>query len=236
MPLDDWSRVPHNVFHNFHTGWLWNIARVLNLSVLPQGYVARTEEYVGPYEADVLALETGRRAASSPRPEHAPVPTLTIAPPRFVPRKERRVSVFSAQDERRVAVIEVVSPGNKDSRNRVDWFDRKLVEYVEGGLHLMMIALFPGTGVPPEGFGAIVTRELGATTPLPTAERQVVSLECQDEPPEVRVYATELTLGASFPDAPLFLEPGLSVAIPLDPTYAETVGGLPQADRDRLGA
>lgn len=133
MPLLDWSRVPHNVFHNFHTGWLWNMARVLNLSVLPKGYVARTEEYVGPHEADVLALETGRGAAPSPRSGHAPVPTLTIAPPRFVPRKERRVSVFSAQDERRVAVIEVVSPGNKDSRKRADWFGRNLVEYIEGG-------------------------------------------------------------------------------------------------------
>lgn len=237
MPLHDWGSVPDNVFHNFHLGWLWNLAGALNASVLPPGYVARTEEYLGPYQADVLALETGTRLEGPPERGHpGPVllPTVTIEPPRFTPRKEHRVAVFSARDERRVAVIELVSPGNKDSQKRADWFQRKLVEYLEGGLHLTLLDLLAPTNVVREGFAIGLVRALGSSEPLPHAGRCATSFECEVEPPRVRVYAIELQVGHPLPSAPLFLEPGVHVLVSLEATYEETVSRLPAPDRASL--
>lgn len=237
MPLHDWTRVPDNIFHNFHVGWLWNLAGALNSSVLPSGYIARAEEYVGPFEADVLALELGS-AERNPTPPGAQglVPTVTISPPRFLPRKERRIAIFSSRDERRVSVMEVVSPGNKDSAARAEWFERKKLEYLEGGLHLLLIDLLPATNAVPQGFGSLLVRKLGSGEPYPHAGRESASFECAIEPPGVRVYGTELTLGDALPSVPLFLEPGTHVQVPLEPTYQETLQRLPAVDRTRLGA
>jgi hypothetical protein len=44
MPLHDWTRVPAYAYHDFHTGLLVAIRRVLNSGVLPEGYYARAEQ------------------------------------------------------------------------------------------------------------------------------------------------------------------------------------------------
>lgn len=161
MPLHDWTRVPDNVFHGMHVAWIAELMRVLNRGGLPEGYLARPEEYVGPYQPDVLALGVDARPAHTRSGAPELEPTATIAPPRFTTHRQRRLAVFSARDERRVAVIEVVSPGNKDSEARARWFEAKLVDYLASGLHVLQIDLLPATR-PAPGFAAAVARELGA--------------------------------------------------------------------------
>ncbi|MCW8138960.1 MAG: DUF4058 family protein [Planctomycetota bacterium] len=231
MPLHDWARVPDNVFHNFHVAWLAQLAGALNASVLPPGYLARAEEYVGPFQADVLTLEAGAprtQPASGPARE----PTATIAPPRFDVTRQRRITVFSARDERRVAVLEVVSPGNKDSARRARWFEEKLVDCLAAGLHLLLVDLLAPTAAAP-GFAEAVARELGSDQ-VPPGGRAATSFECQPAPPVVRVYHQSFAPGAPLPPAPLFLEPGRAVEVPLEETYAAAFGWLPAADRERL--
>ncbi len=237
MPLHDWTRSTDAAFHNFHLGWLWNLASAMNTSVLPTGYVARTEEYVGPYQADVVALETGQGTTPDSRGTGAAlVPTLVIDAPRILAHKEHRIAVYSARDERRVAVIEVGSPGNKDSQVRADWFARKLLDYIESGLHLTILDLLPPTKLVPDGFASPLANSLGATASLPPITRQAASFECEATPPRYKVYSVELVVERPLPDAPVFLEPGLHVALPLEATYCETVSGLPAPDRARIGA
>jgi hypothetical protein len=226
------------VFHHFHTAWLVQLSRALNEGVLPEGYIARTEEYVGPYQADVLTLETGgtppATGLAAPRPAPGLRPTVTIAPPRLPTWRRRRIGVFSAKDERRVALLEVVSPGNKDSQPRADQFRDKLVECVASGLHVLLVDLLPPTRLAP-GIGAAVARELGGAD-VPEEGRSTTSFEVQERPPTVRVYHATLALGATLPSAPLFLEPGRHVEVPLDPTYGEAVACLPRVDRAALGS
>ncbi len=234
MPLHDWTRVPDNVFHDLHTSWSVILKRTLNQRLLPEGYLARTEEYAGPYQTDVLTLEVGAGLATPREEAVAPEPTATIAPPRFATRRQRRVTVFSAADERRVAVIEVVSPGNKDSQARAGWFEAKLGDYLAAGLHLALIDLLPATG-PAPGIAAAVARELGAAEAVPAEGRAATSFERRLTPDEVRVYHRGLVLGSGLPPLPLFLEPGLHVELPLEETYDEAVASLPRRDRERLG-
>lgn len=240
MPLHDWSDVPDNVFHSFHVGWLWNLARALNTGLLPEGYTARAEEYVGPYAADVLTLQeegaSDDEGASEDAGAAAPEPTVVLSPPRLETWSERRITVFSARDERRVAVIEVTSRGNKDSRRRADFFRRKLLECLGAGLHLLVVDILPATDTAP-GFAADLARELGDRSGcVPFGGRAATSFERRDAPLSVRIYHRPLTTGTALPDVPLFLLGGAHVDVPLEATYDDTVSGLGPGDRARLRA
>lgn len=62
----------------------------------------------------------------------------------------------------------------------------------------------------------------------------MTSFERRADPLEVRVYHSSLRLGQPLPAAPLFLEPGLHVEVPLEASYTSALGGLPGPDRSRL--
>lgn len=236
MPLHDWSRVPDNVFHGFHLGWLWTLARALNDGLLPAGYLARPEEYVGPFQSDVLTLQTASGTPPSPA-QAGPAPTLVLEPPRIEVHRERRITVFTARDERRVGVIEVVSPGNKDSAPRAGLFRSKLLECLAAGLHTVVLDLLPATS-PAPGFAGELSRELGDSRGVvPLEGRCATSFERRDQPSALRVFHRTLAVGQPLPaDLPLFLLGGEHLLLPLETTYAETVRGLPAADRARLEA
>lgn len=236
MSLHDWRRVPDNVFHAFHVWWLGEIGKELNRSVLPEEYIARPEESLGPFDSDVLTLETrvatrsrGRRTL---KPGRAREPVPTIDPPRLRSRRQRRIAIFSAREERRVAVLEVVLPGNKDSDRRARAFEEKILACIESGLHVLVVDPLPATEAAP-GLAAAVARALGSGK-VPLGGRCAASFEWQPEPPVVRVYNESLRVGRAIPDASLFLEPGLSVDVPLERTYREAVAAMPAVDRDRL--
>lgn len=234
MGLHDWRRVTDNVFHTFHYGWLWNLAGLLNAQVLPPGYVARPEEYVGPYEADVLTLHSGVPAPPSGGGGTALEPVLTLSPPRLRLGKERRIAIHSARDERRVAIIEVVSPGNKDSARRAAHLQSKLIDALESGLHVVVIDVLPPTGVC-ASFPGAVARALGATDEPRLGERHAASFEVQLDPLRLNLYGRDLTLGRPLPDdVPLFLLDGARVALPLERSYEATVAMLSAADRALL--
>ncbi|MBI4615835.1 MAG: DUF4058 family protein [Planctomycetes bacterium] len=232
MALDDWTRVSDNVFHAFHVHWISELAAALNDGLLPEGYFARPEESVGTFETDVLTVETGGGGESAG--SSAVIrPTAIISPPRLSPRKDRRISVFSAGDERRVSVVEIVSPGNKDSDRRARNFEEKILVCLASGLHVLVVDVLPPTG-PAPGFAAAVARELGSAS-LPEEGRAATSFECQPSPATVRIYHRSMRVGDPLPEVPLFLEPGRHIEIPLETTYSSALRRLPRLDRDRLG-
>src|SRR5262245_45466367 len=57
MPIHDWTRVDAGLFHAFHHGWIEELARSLNRSVLPSGYFAHPEQNIRGPIPDVLTLE-----------------------------------------------------------------------------------------------------------------------------------------------------------------------------------
>src|SRR6266550_3985900 len=50
-----------------------------------------------------------------------------------------------------VAVLEIVSPGNKDSWHALRAFARKAVEFLQAGVHLLIVDLFPPSRRDPQG-------------------------------------------------------------------------------------
>ena len=137
MPIHDWSRVPPGLFHHFHQDWSIEIARELNRGRLPRGLSALVEQRSGPIESDVLAIENiGGIARFVPGRGGA---TATAEPPmtRFVRRTTSSLTPACANRivvrhhlGRIVAVLEIVSPGNKDSRAALRDFVEKTIDFL----------------------------------------------------------------------------------------------------------
>ena len=141
MPFQNWSQVPSGLFHDFHQSWSIRIKDALNSGRLPAGLAALVEQRSGPREADVLAIE-GHRQRSRPDEETAGG-LATVARPvtRIVQRSSREIDSVRANRivvkhhlGRIIAVIEIMSPGNKDSRAALRDFVEKTVDFVRAGV------------------------------------------------------------------------------------------------------
>jgi Protein of unknown function (DUF4058) len=65
-------------------------------------------------------------------------------------RKANRVTVRHKQG-RVVAVLEIVSPGNKSGRTALHNFVEKMTDLLDQGIHLLIVDLFPPSNRDPQG-------------------------------------------------------------------------------------
>jgi hypothetical protein len=222
MPIHDWTRVPAGLFHHFHQDWTIELARALNRGCLPQGVAALVEQRFGPREGDVLAIQA---RALRPAPDDGGVATLPPPVARIVRRSES--GYFSDRANRIlvkhhlgriIAVIEVVSPGNKDGRASLREFVEKTVDFLRAGIHVLVIDLFPPTPRDPFGIHKAIWDEfVEEPFALPAGkDRIVVSYKAGTE----RVaYIEPLSVGDDLPDMALFLSSEYHVLTPLETTY-----------------
>ena len=61
----------------------------------------------------------------------------------FYRRKQKTVTVRHVSGDRIVAMVEIVSPGNKSARHAIRSFVEKAVEALYRGYHLLVVDLFP---------------------------------------------------------------------------------------------
>lgn len=252
MPIHDWTRVNAGIFHDFHHDWITMLKRALNSGRLPQGYYALAEQIAGGLGPDVLTLETAQPSSGSPAPPNGAHDTvsngsnggvLTAAPPRVrmtatsemtsYARKRNRVVIRHVSGHRVVAMIEIVSPGNKSSQQALQAFVSKAVELIEAGIHLSVIDLFPPGPRDPQGIhGAIWAEiepgpfELPSDLPLTLVAYSSGALKC--------AYIEPVAVGISLPDLPLFLEADRHILVPLEATYQAAFEGVPAYWRERL--
>jgi hypothetical protein len=169
MPIHDWTRVEAGIFHHFHHSWIEEIQRQLNGGLLPDDYYARAEQYAAGLGPDVLTLkgnhakEDGASTPSSTEPERFGNGRagVVLAPPKarlvvetdqaFYRRKQNIVTVRHVSGDRVVAVVEVVSPGNKGSRSALRSFVEKVAELLEQRIHLLILDLHPPGSRDPQG-------------------------------------------------------------------------------------
>src|ERR1051325_2525539 len=120
MPMHDWRQVKSGIYHNFHTLWISTLTNRLNAKLLPPGYFAMAEQIVGRPEADVVTLQTVPAAARDNGAELATAkPKTRFVMPIDAERYARKTHRIAIHHElgKVVAVIEVVSPGNKDRKH-----------------------------------------------------------------------------------------------------------------------
>lgn len=236
MPIHDWTRVDAGIFHDFHQTWIPEIKRVLNDGQLPPDYYALVEQVAGARWPDVLTLQ-GPVREDPLRGEPAGGLALAAAPPQVAFRfkadgdcyaaKASSVVIRHVSGHRVVAVVEILSPGNNSSRSALDDFVRKAAEMLKGGIHLLVVDLFPPGPRDPEGIHKAIWGEL-------LDQQFTLSLE---KPLTLAAYAAGLfpeafvqpvAVGGTLCDMPLFLSPDVYVPVPLEASYQaawETVPG-----------
>ena len=245
--VHDWTRVDDGMFHAFHTAWLGALQGALNRGVMPPGCSAVIEQYAGPGNVDVLTLA----ADDAPPPAEwaagaaGGVATLAEAPPRVAQTRvcvppevdafpRRSLVVRRRAGRRPVAVIELVSAGNKSSVAEIERFVGKVVSAVRHGLHVLVVDLHPPTARDPDGIHGLIGAELGDGYLLDPAKPLTFVSYLADDPPVV--YLDPRAVGDPVPDMPLFLDPGHYVNVPLAATYENTFGGFPPEERETLRA
>jgi hypothetical protein len=167
MPLHDWTRVDDGIFHDFHCAWIIHLKESLNEGLLPDGYYAMAEQHARDRIPDVLTLRAPDRDRSPQLPPPDRGVALADAPPR-VSRKlvadlpfayhtrRRTLTIRHVSDHRIVALIEIISPGNKDRASCVEEFVEKVDSAPEKGIHVLVADLFPPGKHDPQGIhGAI---------------------------------------------------------------------------------
>lgn len=227
MPIHDWTRVPAGVFHAFHHDWVTAISRVLNGRALPGDHYALPEQDAGGYGPDVFTLRL-RGTAGVGGPQTMPPPTrFTATAPSDTARKRKsRVAVKHVSRDETVAVVEVVSPGNKDGRHAFRTFVDKAADLIERRIHLLVIDLFPPGPRDPDGVHAAIWGEVANQDFSPPDDKPLTLVAYEAAFP-ARAYIEPVAVGDPLADTPLFLVPGQFVSVPLEATYRTVWEGFP---------
>ena len=239
MPIHDWTRVESGLYHVFHQDWTMRLYYALNSGVLPSGFTALTDLKVEGYEPDVMAVHSdphltpdgGVAVADAPPRTRQTVRARTEAA--VYARKANRIVVRRGLGPV-VAVIEVVSPGNKDSRNAARTFIEKAVEFLRRGVNVLLIDPFPPTARDPHGLPRLVWDELSAVPFDPLPPDQPLAVASFHAGEELAAYVDPLAVGDPLPDAPLFLSAERYVNVPLEAAYLAAWASTPPLIRDRV--
>lgn len=237
MPVHNWTLVTAGTFHDFHCTWIPLIKIQLNDGLLPAGYYAQVEQVAGKLTTD----ETDRDAESEPESQGGIA--VDVAPPQVeitasleaahYTARARRLVVRHSSDDRVVAVIEVVSPGNKASRREWRRFVDKAASLILDGRHLLVIDLFPPGARDPQGAHGAIWTELGDDS-YKTPNGKPLTLAAYAAGDVPRAYVQPLAVGAELRPMPLFLTAGTYISVPLEETYQAAYHSVPQRWRSVL--
>jgi hypothetical protein len=242
MPIHDWTRVKAGTYHNFHYRWIAALMDRLNAGLLPPGFFAMAEQIIGLPESDMVTLQTGSR----PRPPAESNGGGAVAPPRpktrfVVPippdqeryaRKAHRIAIHHDLGQV-VAVIELVSPGNKDRRHSLQSFVDKAIDLIQQQVNLLIIDPFPPGPHDPQGIPKAILDELTGL-PFELPPDKPLTLSAYQVEPVRTVYVEPIAVGDRLPDMPLFLYDERYVLVPLEETYQTTWNVLPAELRNLL--
>jgi hypothetical protein len=233
MPLHDWTRVEAGIFHGLHLRWIAYLTDHLNRGLLPPEYYAEAEQYVENVVPDVLTLQafegelSGEPAGSTalavvgPKLAHRELGQLGKSKPR---RHQKHVVVRHTSGHRVVAVLEIVSPANKDRKSSVRGFAEKVQGLIRRGIHAVVLDVLPPTVAVPGGIhAAIWSRFHGSAELVPSGESLVFASYSAGRPPEA--FYEFRRVGDGLPEVPLFLTPTHYVTLPLGETYDQAFAG-----------
>jgi len=222
MPIHDWTRVRSNRFHDFHQKWTVAICNALNAGQLPSGFFAMVEQRTGGPEPDVVTLaldppdkrSTGGLAVEVHPPKARIVARMENA---GYARKANRVTVRHPDGEV-LAILEIVSPGNKDSRHALSSFTRKAIQYMQAGIHLLIVDLFPPSRRDPQGIHLAIWERID-DEPFTLPPDKPLTLVSYASGADFVAYVEPVAVGDVLPDMPIFLTADRYVPCPLESTY-----------------
>lgn len=151
----------------------------------------------------------------------------------FYRRKQNTVTVRHVSGDRIVAMVEVVSPGNKGGRNALRSFVEKAAEPLDNRIHLLILDLHPPGPPDPQGIHGAIWEEITGQEYHAPVDRPLI-LAAYETALTVRAYVHHLAVGELLIDMPLFVERGGHVPVPLERTYQAAWKALPRRWRNVL--
>jgi hypothetical protein len=217
-------------FHDFHQCWVVAIGNALNSGLLPPGYMAMVERVTGRPIPDAVTLH-----AQEPKEGAEGGMAVATAPPtaRLITRLESanyakradRVVIRHGRGKV-VAIIEILSPGNKDSRAALRSFVEKAADSLNQGVNLLVVDLFPPTPRDPQGIHKAIWDELGDQPfEAPPGKPLIVASYIGGDIPTA--YVESVGIGGRLPSLPIFLSETRYIPAPLEATYQEAWAVFP---------
>ena len=234
MPIHDWTREDAGTYHNFHQSWTVQLNHALNAKRLPPGYFAMTDQRVAG-EPDVVTLHSnailgpgsptsGGLAVAERPPKVRTVRAETDAG--TYARRANRI-VIKHKKGQVVAIIEIVSPGNKDRAQSVNQFVEKVRDFLRKGIHVLFVDPFPPGVHDPHGLHVAVWAVWTDTPDERPADKPLTAVSYDAGNPFL-AYLEPLAPGDPLPEMPLFLEPGIYIPCPLEESYTAAWDALPK--------
>lgn len=240
MPIHDWSLVSANIFHDFHQAWTISIRNALNGGLLPKGYAAMVDQRAGGVEPDVIALKGRSRLNRPVEPRGGGVITAVAPKSRLVVRAEHEIPAPRANRitiqhglGHVVCVIEIVSPGNKGSRAALRAFIEQSADFLQKGIHLLIIDLFPPTKRDPQGIHKALWDEF-EDQPFELPPDKPLTLAAYVSAIPKVAYVEPVGVGDVLPDMPAHLDEISWVPVPLEATYQQTWASCPEMMREAV--
>lgn len=200
------------------------------------------DQVAGPGNPDVLGLKRTRRK-DAPGAGIGGTAVVSATPQvRFHDKaaggrrpiwKPKRVAVRHKTGDKVVALIELVSPGNKSSGNSIRSFASKLVSFIEDGIHLMVLDLFPPGPRDPNGIHPLIWSAFKKNSfELPADKPLSLAAYAAGAAPEA--FIEPVAVGDSLTNMPLFLTPDEYIYVPLEQSYQAAWSEVPDRWREVL--
>jgi hypothetical protein len=243
MPVHDWAGIADGTFHALHTFWVAGLAGRLNAGLLPAGYEAMPEQVVSDLHPDVLTLHR----PAGPRPsadgglllaDTPPQTRLRIRPdptrrPQVRRRRTSTIAVRHGAGRRLVAILEIVSPSNKDRGPHVRRLANKIVTCIEAQVNVLLVDILPRRRHDPIGIHGAVWGAYDTVPFLPPPEPLLMTsyIGTAGDP---EAFLSPCDVGQPLPPMPLFLTAERYVTVPLELTYTDAFGCLGASFREEI--
>jgi hypothetical protein len=214
---------------SFHAAWAEAMATHLNVSLLPDRYVAEARVQLGgQVEIDVAAFEDGftdataRDDAEGGVAVWAPPQAVATAPLDFGDPDVFEVQVLSEEaGPKLVAAVELVSPANKDRPASRRMFAVKCASYLSSGVSVVLV------DVVTQRRGNLFAELLGllgasvASAGQDDGDLYAVANRTapRAEGPLLETWPHVLKIGGALPTVPLWLAADLCLPLDLEATY-----------------
>ena len=239
MPIHDWTRVDDGTVHAFYTFWIVEIAKSLNAGLLPEGFYALPEQVAIGVIPDVVTLRDapvevsgGTALGVVPAIRHRSRPIA----PKQRRAQPRRVVVRRTSGHVIVAVIEIVSPANKDQKSRVHELAYKVETLLRSGVHVLFVDILPPNKHTPHGIHSAIWARFDRTRyhPPESEPLMLASYRWDDEAREPEAFVEPTAVGRDLFPMPLFLRADRFVETPLESSYRTAFAAMPAVWRNVL--
>ncbi len=140
--------------------------------------------------------------------------------------KAKTVVIRHSTNHQVIAMIEIVSQGNKNSQTEFAAFVRKADQAILAGVHLLIVDLYPPTPRDPEGIHRAIWGQ-GRDGDFALPEDKPLTCVSYVGYPAVEVFLEPVAVGDTLPSMPLFLSSENYVSVPLEQTYNRAWESIP---------